>query len=65
MRAWLSTAPALASHGSKGLVMHSARLVLIDRAAHVRAYHLAMDGDSLKRLSANLRRLLAERRRGA
>jgi hypothetical protein len=45
--------------------MHSARLVLVDRAAHVRAYHLATDGESMKRLPANLRRLLAEGRRGA
>lgn len=52
---------ALATHGSEGLVMHSARLVLIDRAARVRAYHLATDEESLKRLRPNLRALLAER----
>ncbi len=54
-------APAWASHGSKGLIMHSARLVLIDRAAEIRAYHLATEPDSIPRLKANLRRLLAER----
>ncbi len=54
-------APAWASHGSKGLIMHSARLVLIDRSAEIRAYHLATEPDSIPRLNANLRRLLAER----
>ena len=52
---------AFATHGSEGLVMHSARLVLIDRAARVRAYHLATDEGSLERLRPNLRALLAER----
>jgi cytochrome oxidase Cu insertion factor (SCO1/SenC/PrrC family) len=52
---------AFATHGSEGLVMHSARLVLVDRAARVRAYHLATDEESLKRLGPNLRALLAER----
>ena len=55
-------APAWASHGSQGLIMHSARLVLVDRSAEIRAYHLATDPDSILRLRANLRRLLAERR---
>jgi hypothetical protein len=41
--------------------MHSARLVLIDRAGRVRAYHLATDEESLERLVPNLRGLLAER----
>lgn len=52
---------AFATHGSEGVVMHSARLVLVDRAARVRAYHLATDEDSLKRLRPNVRALLAER----
>lgn len=51
---------AFATHGSEGLIMHSARLVLIDSAARVRAYHLATDEDSLERLRPNLRALLAE-----
>ncbi len=60
--AWrFGPAPAWASHGSKGLIMHSARLVLVDRAAEIRAYHLATDPESLPNLKANLRRLLAER----
>ena len=54
-------APAWASHGSTGLIMHSARLVLIDRAAEIRAYHLATDVDVVEKLKANLRRLLAEK----
>jgi cytochrome oxidase Cu insertion factor (SCO1/SenC/PrrC family) len=53
--------PAWASHGSQGLVMHSARLVLVDRTAQIRAYHLATDPDSIPKLKVNLRRLLAER----
>jgi cytochrome oxidase Cu insertion factor (SCO1/SenC/PrrC family) len=63
--ALLQPALAFAAHGSGGLVMHSARLVLVDRAARVRAYHLATDQASLERLRPNLRALLAERgRRG-
>jgi protein SCO1/2 len=54
-------APAWASHGSTGLVMHSARAVLVDRAGGIRAYHLATDPESMTRLRTNLRALLAER----
>lgn len=53
--------PALATHGSKGLVIHSARLVLVDRQARIRAYHLPNDEDSLQRLRANVRLLLREK----
>jgi protein SCO1/2 len=63
VQALLSAPPAFATHGSQGLVMHSARVVLVDRGGHVRAYHLATDSDSMKRLPANVRTLLAERRR--
>lgn len=56
----LGPAPAWASHGSKGLIMHSARIVLVDRAVRIRAYHLATDTESMTRLRANLRTLLAE-----
>lgn len=55
----LGPAPAWASHGSKGLFIHSARLVLVDGSARIRAYHLATESESLTRLKANLRRLLA------
>ena len=59
--AWrLGPGPAWATHGSGGVIMHSARLVLVDRAARIRAYHLATDPESLKRLRVNLRRLLAK-----
>lgn len=58
---WFGLAQAWASHGSKGLIMHSARLVLIDRKAEIRAYHLATDADAVEKLKANLRRLLAEK----
>lgn len=61
-RAWrFGPATAWASHGSQGLVMHSARLVLVDRAGHIRAYHLATDAQSLATLTGNVRTLLAER----
>jgi protein SCO1/2 len=55
---WLGPGAAWASHGSQGLVMHSARFVLVDRRGRIRAYHLATDPDSLARLRANIRRLL-------
>ena len=55
----LGPAPAWASHGSGGLVMHSARLVLVDRAGVIRAYHPGTDAGSMGRLHANLRQLLA------
>lgn len=58
--AWLAPSVAWASHGSLGIVMHSARMVLVDRAGQIRAYHLATDRDSMTRLRANLRRLLQE-----
>jgi cytochrome oxidase Cu insertion factor (SCO1/SenC/PrrC family) len=58
--AWLAPSVAWASHGSHGIVMHSARMVLVDRAGQIRAYHLATDRDSMTRLRANLRRLLQE-----
>jgi cytochrome oxidase Cu insertion factor (SCO1/SenC/PrrC family) len=54
-------AAAWASHGSQGLIMHSARFVLVDRSVHIRAYHLATDAQSLTTLLANVRTLLAEK----
>ncbi|MGH7318330.1 MAG: SCO family protein [Candidatus Rokuibacteriota bacterium] len=53
--------PAWATHGSKGLIMHSARLVLVDRRARIRAYHLPNDDPSLERLRRNARSVLRER----
>lgn len=55
---WLGPRAASASHGSQGLVMHSARFVVVDRRGEIRAYHLATDPDSLTRLRANIRELL-------
>ena len=55
---WLAPAAAWASHGSGGLVMHSARVALVDRRGQIRAYHLATDAESMARLRANLRQLL-------
>ena len=62
---WWEPAPAFATHGSKGLIMHSARLVLVDRQARIRAYHLADDAPALDRLRRNLRALLKEARKAA
>lgn len=55
---------AWASHGSKGLVMHSARFVLVDGRGRIRAYHLATDPESVSKLPTNLRTLLGEVREG-
>jgi cytochrome oxidase Cu insertion factor (SCO1/SenC/PrrC family) len=57
-RAWLGPARAWASHGSSGILMHSARVVLVDRALQIRAYHLATDEASMARLRDSVRRLL-------
>ena len=62
LRRGLAAAPAFASHGSGGLLMHSARLVLVDGAGRIRAYHLATDEESLTRLRPNIKALLGERR---
>ena len=59
---FLSPRPAWATHGSKGLIMHSARLVLVDRQARIRAYHLPNDDQSLDRLHRNVKAVLRERR---
>jgi len=57
---WLEPAPALATHGSKGLIMHSPRLVLMDRQARIRAYHRPDDAPSLEHLRQNVRTVLRE-----
>ncbi len=62
---WLEPTLAFATHGSKGLIMHSSRFVLVDRQARVRAYHLADDPSSVDRLRKNVRVLLGEPRQGA
>ncbi len=61
---FLSPPPAWATHGSKGLIMHSSRLVLVDRQATIRAYHLPDDEPSLDRLRRNVRAVLQERSTG-
>ncbi len=57
---WLAPVPAFATHGSTGLVMHSPRLVLVDRQTRIRAYHRPDDEGSLDRLHRNLGTLLRE-----
>ena len=54
----LEPAPALATHGSQGLVIHSSRFVLVDRQVRIRAYHLPDDSQSLSRLRENIKILL-------
>lgn len=61
---WLAPAPAFATRGSRGLVMHSSRLVLVDRQARIRAYHLPNDERSLGRLRRNLHALVREAPKG-
>lgn len=61
---WLAPRPALATHGSKGLIIHSSRFVLVDRQARIRAYHLPNDEQSLERLRRNVRILLREGSKG-
>jgi protein SCO1/2 len=61
---FLEPAPALATHGSKGLIMHSPRLVLVDPQARIRAYHRPDDGTSLNHLRENMRILLREKTTG-
>jgi protein SCO1/2 len=56
----LGPTPAWAHHGAPGLVMHSARAVLVDRAGRIRGYHLTTDAESMASLRASLRRLLSE-----
>lgn len=51
---------AFASHGSKGLILHSSRFVLVDRRGRIRAYHRTDDPKSLARLRENLRVLLGQ-----
>jgi len=58
---WLGPEPALATHGSKGLIIHSSRLVLVDRQARIRAYHFPDEEESLQRLRKNMRVVLRER----
>jgi len=57
----LTPHPALATHGSKGLVIHSSRFVLVDRRARIRAYHLPDDERSLDRLRENVPVVLREK----
>ena len=60
MLRFLGPRSAFATHGSKGLVIHSSRFVLVDRHARIRAYHQPTDPESLERLRRNLRALLKE-----
>ena len=57
---FLAPAPALATHGSKGLIMHSPRFVLVDRQGRIRAYHRPDDETSLEHLHQNVRTVLRE-----
>jgi len=52
--------PAYASHGSKGLVIHSSRLVLVDRQARVRGLYPGTEQPAIERLRKDTRILLRE-----
>lgn len=56
----LGPPPAFASHGSKGLILHSSRFVLVDRQGRIRAYHRTDDPESLAKLGDNVRTLLGQ-----
>ncbi len=53
--------PAYASHGSKGLVIHSSRIVLVDRQARIRGLYPGTEPDAIGRLRKDVKRLLRER----
>jgi cytochrome oxidase Cu insertion factor (SCO1/SenC/PrrC family) len=59
-RRWGEPPAAWASHGSKGLILHSPRLVVVDRRAKIRAYHRPDDEEALERLRQNVRLVLRE-----
>jgi len=59
LAALLGPAPAWA-HGPSRSIAHTTRLAVVDRAARIRAYHLATDPLSMQALPTTLRRLLAE-----
>lgn len=63
-RPWLEPPAAWASHGSKGLILHSPRLVVVDRRAKIRAYHRPDDEEALERLRRNVRLVLREGAKG-
>ncbi len=57
----LAARPAYASHGSKGLVIHSSRLVLVDRQARIRGLYPGTEPDATQRLKRDAVKLLRER----
>jgi protein SCO1/2 len=56
----LGPPPAFASHGSKGLILHSSRFVLVDGRGRIRAYHRTDDPESLAKLRDNVRTVLGQ-----
>lgn len=63
-RTWLAPAPAWAHpvpNPARQPIIHSSRLVLVDRQARIRSYHQGTDGESLEHLRGNARRVLRER----
>lgn len=57
----LAARPAYASHGSKGLVIHSSRIVLVDRQARIRGLYPGTEPDAIQRLKQDAVKLLRER----
>jgi cytochrome oxidase Cu insertion factor (SCO1/SenC/PrrC family) len=64
LTSWLMPTVAWADHGSGGLIMHSARIVLVDREGRIRAYHMATESASMAELASNIRAVLAEAKGG-
>ena len=53
--------PAYATHGSKGLMIHSSRLIVVDRQARVRGMYPGTEPDAVTRLRRDVKILLRER----
>jgi protein SCO1/2 len=58
----LSATPALKSAADDDVILHSARFVLIDRAAQIRGYYDSRDAEALRRLNKDVVTLLSNRK---
>jgi protein SCO1 len=58
----LSATPALDDGSAGGVILHSPRFVLIDRAAEIRGYYDSRDPQALQRLVSDVETLLNERK---
>jgi protein SCO1/2 len=58
----LSATPALENGADGGVILHSPRFVLVDRAGEIRGYYDSRDREALRRLEADVGTLLEERK---